>query len=72
MVWPAIEKRAKRLIENSAAKIVIVDAAILLEAGWDSFVDQVWTTFIPEEEAIRRVCERNKLSEEEVRSSPCL
>ena len=33
-------------------EIVILDAAVLLEAGWDSMTHEVWTTFIPKEEVI--------------------
>lgn len=30
--------------------IVVVEAAVLLEAGWDKQVHEVWTTFVPKEE----------------------
>ena len=33
-------------------EIVILDAAVLLEAEWDSMTHEVWTTFIPKEEVI--------------------
>ena len=29
------------------AEVVVLDAAVLLEAGWDAMVDEVWTTVIP-------------------------
>jgi len=32
--------------------IVVLDAAVLLEAGWDDFVHEVWTTVIPVDEVI--------------------
>ena len=36
-------------------EIVILDAAVLLEAEWDSMTHEVWTTFIPKEEVIPSV-----------------
>lgn len=53
-------------IKDSTADIVVIDAALLIEAGWDTFVDQLWSTFVPREEAIRRVVNRDGLSNEEV------
>lgn len=29
---------------------MVLDAAVLLEAGWDDFVHEVWTTIIPQDE----------------------
>jgi len=31
---------------------VVLDAAVLLEAGWDDFVHEVWTTFVPVDEVV--------------------
>ena len=30
---------------------MVLDAAVLLEAGWDDIVHEVWTTVIPLDEA---------------------
>ena len=30
--------------------MVVLEAAVLLEAGWDSSVHEVWTTFVPRDE----------------------
>merc|ERR1711918_38253 len=47
-------------------RIVVVEAAILLEAQWDlSLVDEVWTLVVPEEVAISRLKNRNNFSVEE-------
>ena len=49
-------------------RVVIVEAAILLEAGWDtSLVDEVWSLVVPQEIAIQRLQKRNNYSEEEGR-----
>lgn len=68
IVWPEILKLAEEEIQQFAAEgvpVVVLEAAVLLEAGWDGSVHEVWTTFVPREEAISRICERNKFSEEE-------
>ena len=39
---------------------VVLDAAILLEAGWDSMVHEVWLTIVPPEEV--KFCQLMKMS----------
>ena len=31
-------------------KVCVLDAAVLLEAGWDRYVHEVWVTIIPHDE----------------------
>ena len=33
-------------------RVVVLDAAVLLEAGWDDIVHEVWTTIIPLDEVV--------------------
>jgi dephospho-CoA kinase len=47
--------------------VVVVEAAVLFEAGWETLVDEVWTTESPVELVIDRLEARNGLGEEEVR-----
>ena len=54
------------IIKNSTKEIVVVDAALLLEAGWEKFLHQIWTVFVPREEAIKRICARDKVPIEKV------
>uniref|UniRef100_A0A0K0EDK8 CTP_transf_like domain-containing protein n=1 Tax=Strongyloides stercoralis TaxID=6248 RepID=A0A0K0EDK8_STRER len=65
IVWPKIAKKAQEIIKNSKSPIIAIDAAVLLEAKWDIFCHQVWTVFVPREEAIQRIINRNGLSEDE-------
>nr|XP_013806107.1 PREDICTED: bifunctional coenzyme A synthase-like [Apteryx mantelli mantelli] len=44
--------------------VCVLDAAVLLEAGWKDMVHEVWTAIIPEEEALKRIMDRDGLSEE--------
>lgn len=68
IVWPKIMAKIKREIEDAednGCRVCVVEAALLLEAGWDRLVDEVWVSFIPAAEAVRRLKDRNGLSEEE-------
>ena len=40
-------------------QVVVVDAAILIEAKWTSLVDEVWVTAAPEDIVVQRVMARN-------------
>ena len=55
------------VLRDKGAPAVVVEAAVLFEAGWDSLVDEVWTTDSPVELVIERLQARNGMSEEEVR-----
>lgn len=52
---------------NAGAGAVVVEAALLLEAGWDSMVDEVWLVHAPREAIVERLKVRSNLSEGEVR-----
>ena len=55
------------VLRGQGVKVVVVEAALLFEAGWDSLVEEVWTTDSPEQAVIERLKVRNGMSEEEVR-----
>ena len=55
------------VFRGNGANVVVVEAALLFEAGWDSLVQEVWVTDSPEETVIRRLSLRNGMSEEEAR-----
>ncbi len=42
--------------------IGVLEAALIIEAGMDAVLDEVWCTYVSEEEAVRRIKERNGLS----------
>lgn len=66
IVWPVIAKLAREEMDVAVAKgktLCVIDAAMLLEAGWQNMVHEVWTVVIPETEAVRRIVERDGLSE---------
>ncbi|XP_075631225.1 bifunctional coenzyme A synthase [Balearica regulorum gibbericeps] len=71
IVWPEMAQMVKEQIREADAQgkaVCVLDAAVLLEAGWQDMVHEVWTAIIPEEEAVKRVMARDGLSEEAARS----
>ena len=68
IVWPEIRKlTSTRLAEAEAAGagVAVVEAAVLLEAGWDDLFDQVWTVETPTEVAKSRLMARQSISASE-------
>lgn len=65
-VHPAVLKRFEEWADAAAVPYVIMESAILFEAGADSLVDRVVTISAPVEERISRVMGRNDLTREEV------
>ena len=61
-----VEERQAELA-TAGESVAVVEAAVLFEAGWDSLVDEVWTTFAPVNAVVERLHARNGLSEEEAR-----
>ncbi len=66
IVWPWMrETMRKRLdalrVENTP--VVVLEAAVLIEAGWQSLVDQVWLVTVNRDVARTRIMERNGLDQ---------
>lgn len=57
----------KNQLRDAGETVAVVEAAVLFEAGWDSLVDEVWSTHSPADVVVKRLHERNGLSEEEAR-----
>ena len=68
-----IQERISQL-RQQGTEVVVVDAALLVEAGWDPLVDEIWVTYSSEEVVMERLRQRNNtqggepLSEEDIRS----
>ncbi|KAF0314173.1 Bifunctional coenzyme A synthase [Amphibalanus amphitrite] len=65
-VWPEIARLAeRRLAALGAGQVAVLDAAVLLEAGWDAqLCDEVWVALVPRDEALRRAVRRDGISEQ--------
>ncbi|GAI70786.1 unnamed protein product, partial [marine sediment metagenome] len=50
---------------RQGTRVVVLEAPLLLEAGWTSLVDEVWVTTAPEATVLKRLEERTGLSQAE-------
>ena len=70
IVWPAIKKMAQQEIESVRAQqpkqVIVLEAAVLFEAGWEDIVDEVWSTLVDREVAIERATNRDGSDREQV------
>lgn len=70
LVWPMILKEAKKEIGKFHTKgfdVIVLEAAVLIQADWHDVCHDIWTCMIPQEEAIKRVMTRNGLTEAEAK-----
>ena len=69
IVWPQIAILARRQIENlrkEETDTIVLEAAVLVEAGWDTLVDEVWVTHAPRNLVRQRLKLRDGLTTEEI------
>ena len=69
IMHPRMYLRMKEKIEElrkQGVEVVVLEAAVLLEANWTSLVDEVWVTTASEATVIRRARERSGLNEAQV------
>ena len=65
-IYDAIEKRIARLKEDGGS-VAVVEAALLIEAGWTPLADEVWVVASDEGTVIERLRSRN-MDESSVRA----
>ncbi|PFG74487.1 dephospho-CoA kinase [Tepidiforma thermophila] len=71
IVWPGIRRLAsEQLAEFEAAgnELVVLEAAVLLEAGWEDLVDEIWVVVVDPEIAVQRLAARNGLDPDAARA----
>ena len=54
-------------LREKGGEVVVVEAALLFEAGWDSLVQEVWVTDAPVDVIVERLAQRNGMGEDEAR-----
>ena len=67
VVWPAMAELMAQDLEAARARgsrVAVLEAAVLLEAGWTWLVDEVWVVIASAEVAIRRL-EANGMTRQE-------
>lgn len=77
IVWPHVQKDVEDQItllrseweassDTNKHPVVVVEAAVLLDAGWqDTFLDAVWVVTTPEEQALDRIVETRNTPREQ-------
>ncbi|XP_066596883.1 bifunctional coenzyme A synthase isoform X2 [Prorops nasuta] len=69
LVWPIILEEAMSMVNKLYAEgfeIIVMEAAVLIQANWGHRCHEIWTCIIPAKEAIQRVMKRNALTEGEI------
>lgn len=64
-IFQATRERLAEL-EQQGVRIAVVEAAILLEAGWEELADEIWVTVVDPETAAQRTADRSGLDPEQV------
>lgn len=70
IVHPAVRKRMlekKRYYQEQGEKCIVLDIPLLFESNLTSLVDQTLVVFVDEETQMKRLMERNQLTEKEAR-----
>jgi dephospho-CoA kinase len=65
LIGDEIRRRMMAVLEKSDGRPIVVEAAIMLEAGW-RFFDQIWVVVVSRETAITRVTASRGLSRTDV------
>jgi len=71
IVWPVMKRMMARLLDEFRAAgqaVVVIEAAVLIEAAWLDLVDQVWVVTVPVAVAEARLIARNGLTAEQAQA----
>ena len=72
IVWPAIHDMAaaeiKQSLDSNPNTVVVLEAAVLIEAGWQSLVDEIWVTTVDPSTAIERASARDGVDADAVQA----
>lgn len=64
IVWPGIRKLASEALsefEAAGNTLVVLEAAVMFEAGWEDLVNEVWVVVVEPDLAVERLATRNGL-----------
>jgi dephospho-CoA kinase len=71
IIWPVMKRMMARRLDAFRAegrRVVVIEAAVLLEARWQDLVDEVWVVTVPVAVAEARVIARNGLTPEQAQA----
>ncbi|MEJ2131613.1 MAG: dephospho-CoA kinase [Gammaproteobacteria bacterium] len=67
IVWPEIRRLAENEIEaiqeSDPDRVVVLEAAVLLEAGWEDIGDEIWVVTVDRDTAVTRATSRDGVDE---------
>ncbi|NLB90300.1 MAG: dephospho-CoA kinase [Clostridiales bacterium] len=66
ILHPFIEQEMKRqleILEAKGVRVAVIDVPLLFEAGMSGLADEIWLTYAPVEEQVRRLEKRNGLTQ---------
>ena len=63
----SVEERVREL-EEQGREVAVIEAALLLEAGWATLVDEVWVTVASIDQVVERVQSRDSLGSDAIRA----
>ena len=71
ILWPEIRRMFSEWISEGEEKdptaLLVMDAAVLLEAGWEDLADETWVIIVPPNIAVERAVARDGLDADAVR-----
>lgn len=68
IVHPLVISAVKGALAAAKAPVCVMDVPLLYEAGMEGMADEVWVVHVPPAEQLRRVMERDGLSEADARA----
>lgn len=72
IVWPVIRQFAtaeiNELREREPETVIVLEAAVLIEAEWQDLADEVWVIHVAPEIAKQRLIDRNNLNDEQAQA----
>ncbi|MFQ5381683.1 MAG: dephospho-CoA kinase [Dehalococcoidia bacterium] len=71
IVWPGIRRLAEEelaALEEAGHELAVLEAAVMIEAGWEDLCDELWVVVVEPDIAVRRLATRNGLEEEAARA----
>lgn len=72
IVWPRISEALGNRIaeerENGDTAVLVVEAAVLFEAGWENLFDEIWVVTAPEEDVLDRLERQRNQKPEQTRA----
>ena len=70
IMWPRIIELSKQKMAEmvrNGVKVVVYEAAVMFEAGWQTLPDEIWVTSAPEDIVIKRLLATGRFTEQQAR-----